>query len=76
MDNEQRDPHGLGRERRAIEMLARESDVPFETVEQIYVVESAKLECVARIQTYVPVLATRRVRMRLRARATDGTEAG
>lgn len=76
MDNEQRNPHGLGRERRAIEMLARESDVPFETVEEIYIVESAKLECVARIQTYVPVLAARRVKMRLRSRATNGTDAG
>ena len=45
-----------------IELLARETDMPIETVHEIYNVEHAKLEQVARIKTYVPVLIRRRVK--------------
>lgn len=50
----------------AIEALARENDVSFEAVESLYRIEVVKLEQVARIKTYVPVLAGRRVRSLLR----------
>jgi hypothetical protein len=45
-----------------IELLARETDMPIETVHEIYNIEHAKLEQVARIKTYVPVLIRRRVK--------------
>jgi hypothetical protein len=45
-----------------IELLARETDMPIETVHEIYSIEHAKLEQVARIKTYVPVLIRRRVK--------------
>jgi hypothetical protein len=45
-----------------IELFARETDMPIETVHEIYNIEHAKLEQVARIKTYVPVLIRRRVK--------------
>jgi Protein of unknown function (DUF3562) len=48
-----------------IELLAREAGVPVETVQEIYQVELDKLESSARIKTFVPVLAHRRVKARL-----------
>jgi hypothetical protein len=45
-----------------IELLARETDMPIETVHEIYNIEHAKLEQLARIKTYVPVLIRRRVK--------------
>jgi hypothetical protein len=45
-----------------IELLARETDMPIETVHEIYNIEHAKLEQAARIKTYVPVLIRRRVK--------------
>jgi len=50
----------------AIDALARESQVPVEEVEALYRIECAHLEVAARITTYVPVIASRRVRARLR----------
>ncbi len=50
----------------AIEALARENDVSVEAVESLYRIEVGKLERVARIKTYVPVLAGRQVRNLLR----------
>jgi hypothetical protein len=44
------------------EMLARETDTPLDTVREIYRVERDKLERSARIKTYIPVLAHRRVK--------------
>jgi hypothetical protein len=44
------------------ETLARETDTPVDTVREIYRVEREKLERSARIKTYVPVLAHRRVK--------------
>ena len=49
-----------------IEMLARETDMPREFVEEIYTNERAKLERTARIKTYVPVLIHRHVKALLR----------
>jgi len=45
-----------------IESLAREAGVPVDTVKEIYRVELDKLERSARIKTFVPVLAHRRVK--------------
>jgi len=45
-----------------IELLARETAMPIETVHEIYSIEHAKLEQIARIKTYVPVLIRRRVK--------------
>jgi Protein of unknown function (DUF3562) len=44
------------------EMLARETDTPLDMVREIYRTERDKLERSARIKTYVPVLAHRRVK--------------
>jgi Protein of unknown function (DUF3562) len=49
-----------------IESLARETDMPVELVQEIYVSERAKLERTARIKTYVPVLIHRHVKALLR----------
>jgi hypothetical protein len=49
-----------------IDLLARETDVPREVVARLYSVELAKLERVAKIKTYVPVLTHRRVKALLR----------
>jgi hypothetical protein len=45
-----------------IELLARETCTPVDTVQEIYRVERDKLERSARIKTYVSVLAHRRVK--------------
>jgi hypothetical protein len=49
-----------------IELLARETDTPVDTVQEIYRVEHDKLERSARIKTFVSVLAHRRVKALLR----------
>jgi Protein of unknown function (DUF3562) len=45
-----------------IELLAQETDVPIDIVHQIYEAEHARLDRVARIKTYVPVLIRRQVK--------------
>jgi Protein of unknown function (DUF3562) len=45
-----------------IELLARETGTPVDTVQEIYRVEHDKLERSARIKTFVSVLAHRRVK--------------
>jgi hypothetical protein len=45
-----------------IELLARETGNPVDTVQEIYRVERDKLERSARIKTFVSVLAHRRVK--------------
>jgi len=52
----------LSRQQSIIESLARETETPADIVESIYVIEHSKLERVARIKTFVPVLASRRVK--------------
>jgi hypothetical protein len=49
-----------------IEALAREVSAPIDEVTALYTIEHAKLDAVARIKTFVPVIANRRVRSRLR----------
>jgi hypothetical protein len=51
-----------------MERLARETDMPVELVQEIYISERAKLERVARIKTYLPVLIHRHVKALLRER--------
>lgn len=45
-----------------IDSLARETETPVDRVKDIYVIEHRKLERVARIKTFVPVLAGREVK--------------
>ena len=45
-----------------IELLARETGTPVDTVQEIYRVEHDRLERSARIKTFVSVLAHRRVK--------------
>jgi hypothetical protein len=45
-----------------IESLARQTDMPVELVQEIYLSERAKLERTARIKTYVSVLIHRHVK--------------
>lgn len=45
-----------------IELLARETGTPVDTVQEIYRVERDKLDRSARIKTFVSVLAHRRVK--------------
>ena len=45
-----------------IELLARETGTPVDTVQEIYRVERDKLERSSRIKTFVSVLAHRRVK--------------
>ena len=49
-----------------IEILARETGVPVETVHEIYHIELAKLDRIARIKTFISVLTRRHVRALLR----------
>jgi hypothetical protein len=51
-----------------IELLAQETDVPIDVVHQIYEAEHARLDRVARIKTYVPVLIRRQVKALLLSR--------
>ena len=52
-----------------IELLARETKMPVETVHEVYEFEFAKLEQVARIKTFISVLIRRRVKDLLTQRA-------
>ena len=51
-----------------IESLARETDTPVATVQEIYKAEHAKLDREARIKIFVPVLIHRRVKELLQLR--------
>ena len=51
-----------------IESLARETQTPIAIVDEIYRIEHAKLDRMARIKTFVPVLIRRRVKELLRSR--------
>jgi Protein of unknown function (DUF3562) len=60
-----------------IESLARETRTPVRAVQEIYQLEHAKLERNAKIKTYVPVLARRRVKdlLRGKSRSTQASRA-
>jgi Protein of unknown function (DUF3562) len=62
MSDQAMNPQALANQESDIELLARETDMPVEIVHEIYSIEHAKLEQVARIKTYVPVLTRRRVK--------------
>jgi hypothetical protein len=51
-----------------LEALAREMDVPLDDVAQLYAREFATLAAGARITSFLPILATRKVRTLLRQR--------
>jgi hypothetical protein len=59
-------PHEPTNQESEIELLARQTDMPVETVYRIYNLERAKLDQAARIKTYLPVLVHRRVKELLR----------
>jgi hypothetical protein len=56
-----------GKDRAVIEALSRDEGMPFDQVSEIYRIECVQLEEVARIKTFVSVIASRRTRNRLRA---------
>jgi len=56
--------------------LARETSTPADVVQDIYVIEHSKLERVARIKTYVSVLATRQVKLLLSGSQRSDDAAG
>lgn len=58
-----------------IEDLARETGIPIALVHEIYRAEHAKLDRVARIKTYVPVLIRRHVKRLLQTHHADLLEA-
>ena len=62
MSDQAMNPQAVANQESDIENLARETDMPVEIVHEIYNIEHAKLEQVARIKTYVPVLPRRRVK--------------
>ncbi len=70
MSNQAINPQDLARRESEIELLAREIDMPVENVHAIYNIEYAKLEQVARIKTYVPVLIRQRVKALLQTQRT------
>ena len=57
-----------GAERQSLETLARETDVPLIEVAHLYKVERTQLEGGATITTYIPVVAARKVRIKLKDR--------
>ena len=56
-------------QRRAIEFLARESQVPINEVARLYEDERAALEVGARITGFLPIFAIRKIRELLRRRS-------
>ncbi len=58
-------PDVTSREDPDVELLARETDTPVEAVRELYRIERERLEHSARIKTFIPVLARRRVKERL-----------
>lgn len=61
-------PHDSTAHAPDIEVLAREAHVPFDDVAQLYARELAALTAGARITSFLPILATRKVRAILRQR--------
>jgi hypothetical protein len=70
MEDQAIKPSELASQESAIELLARQTDTPVETVFKIYSVERAKLEEVARIKAYIPGLIHRRVKELLQTQGT------
>jgi translation initiation factor 2B subunit (eIF-2B alpha/beta/delta family) len=55
-----------GAERLLVETMAREHAVPIIEVAHLYKVERTQLETEAKIPAFVPVIATRQVKLKLR----------
>ena len=58
--------HASAAAQRDLEDLARDAQVPLDTVAQLYAREWAALAAQARITTFLPILTTRKVRAILR----------
>jgi hypothetical protein len=71
MNDEALSPRDPDSRESEIELLARETDTPVDIVHKIYTIERAKLDKVARIKTYVPVLIHRHVKELLQAQRTE-----
>ncbi len=65
MSDNSKELQELSKQQRIIDVLARETETPAEVIKDIYVIEHSKLERVARIKTFVPVLASRKVKLLL-----------
>lgn len=76
MNDDSMDSQILTHEQRAIELLARETHTSIATVQEIFLIEHAKLSVGARIQSYLPVLTGNHVRVILDERnaAKDNKE--
>jgi Protein of unknown function (DUF3562) len=59
-------PADVSKHQAIIEALAREAAAPVDEVGAMYRIEHAKLDAVARIKTFVTVIANARVRSALR----------
>ena len=55
----------------AVEALSRETNVPIERVQEVYYIERAKLEEVARIKTFLPIFTSRKAREALQTESPD-----
>ncbi len=53
-------------ERLSVEAISKDVDVPLVVVADLYKVERAHLEGDAKIPTFIPVIASRKVRIRLK----------
>jgi hypothetical protein len=62
MNDQTSSPPSTAAKESEIELLARETGTPIDTVQEIYRIERDKLERSARIKTYVSVLLHRRVK--------------
>jgi len=67
MSNDPVTSAGFSNQQWALEALATEINKPLEEVASIYKLEHHKLELVARIKTFVPVIAQRQVKLFFRA---------
>jgi len=73
MSDRSNESHEISKQQSIIDSLARETETPADVVKDIYVTERTKLERVARIKTFVPVLVSRRVK-RLLSHARDNDD--
>ncbi len=54
-------------DRRHIERLSEETDTPIEEVEAVYVIERARLQRVAKLKTFIPVIVSANVRKQFKS---------
>jgi hypothetical protein len=62
MTDDAMDSQILAQERWAIELLARETDTPIAKVQEIFLIEYAKIAPHAHIKSFLPLLTSNRVR--------------